>query len=55
MPELKPVYEQSTGQLCVLHARVSALCGHALPPLRGWVSVRERRCEPVPHDLVHAV
>ena len=36
-----------------MHARVSALCGHALPPKRGCVSVRTRLCEPVPHDLVH--
>jgi hypothetical protein len=28
----KPLTTQSTGQLCVLHVRVSALCGHALPP-----------------------
>ena len=46
---------QSCGQLCVLHWRVSALCGHASPPKRGWRLMRVRRCEPPPHDLVHVV
>ena len=53
--DAKPVYVQSTGQLCVLQVRVSVLCGHALPPLRGCVIERERFCEPPPHDLVHVV
>ena len=26
-----------------------------MPPKRGSVWLRERRCEPAPHDLVHAV
>ena len=38
----KPVYVQSTGQLCVLQVRVSALCGHATPPKRGCVIERVR-------------
>ena len=34
-------------------ARVSAECGHALPPKLGCTVARLRFCEPVPHDLVH--
>ena len=32
---------QSAAQACVLHARVSAECGHAAPPHNGGVNVRE--------------
>lgn len=46
---------QSTAQQCVLHARVSALCGHALPPKRGAVMARVRRWTPPLHDAEHAV
>ena len=45
----------SVGQECLLHARVSAECGHALPPKRGSTVRRVRLCEPEPHDLVHVV
>ena len=44
---------QCTGHGPWLHACVSAVCGHALPPLRGAVCVRVRCCEPAPHDVVH--
>ena len=44
---------QSAGHACVLQARVSAECGHAVPPFEGSTVARLRRCEPVPHDLVH--
>ena len=33
-------------------ARVSAECGHALPPNVGATVARLRFCEPAPHDLV---
>ena len=46
---------QLRGQACLLHWRVSAECGQASPPLRGWISVRSRDWNPVPHDLVHEV
>jgi len=36
-----------------LQARVSAECGHALPPSLGSSLARVRFCEPPPHDLVH--
>ena len=48
-------YEQSTGQQCVLHARVSSLWGHAWPPKLGATVPRVRVCEPPPHDLVHVL
>ena len=48
-------YEQSIGHAGRLHARVSALCGHAEPPNRAVPIVRERFCEPPAHDFVHAV
>jgi hypothetical protein len=35
-----------------LQVRVSAECGHALPPNVGATVARLRCCEPVPHDLV---
>jgi len=38
-----------------LQACVSALCGQAAPPLRGCTTMRERRCEPRPHDFVHVL
>ena len=44
--------KQSTGHVWVLQSRVSAECGHALPPSVGAVVERLRFCEPVPHDLV---
>ena len=44
---------QSVGQLAALQARVSAECGHAVPPHAGATFWRVRFCEPVPHDLVH--
>jgi hypothetical protein len=46
---------QSTGHAWALHARVSAECGHALPPYMGSVVERLRFCEPPPHDLVQEV
>jgi hypothetical protein len=39
----------------VLQLRVSALCGHALPPKVGSVVARERLWLPLPHDLVHVL
>ena len=44
---------QSVAHACTLQARVSAECGHALPPEVGSVCSRLRFCEPVPQDLVH--
>jgi hypothetical protein len=38
-----------------LQACVWAVCGQAAPPKRGCTFVRERRCEPAPHDLVHVL
>jgi len=52
---LKAVVAQCTGHAPWLQTCVSALCGQAAPPLRGCTMVRERRCEPLPHDLVHVV
>jgi len=46
---------QCEGHGPLLQDFVSAVCGHAAPPFLGWVRVRERRCEPPPHDLVHAL
>jgi hypothetical protein len=46
---------QSTGQLWALQLRVSCVCLHATPPLRGCTHVRERICVPVPHERVHVV
>ena len=43
---------QSVAHACWLQARVSALCGHFLPPSIGGTRTRLLRCEPVPHDLV---
>ena len=44
---------QSAAHGCALQPRVSAACGHALPPFCGAVVERLRVCEPPPHDLVH--
>ena len=44
---------QSAAHTWVLHARVSAECGHAAPPLEGSTVARLRLCEPVPHDFEH--
>ena len=52
---LQPLVTQFVGQASVLQARVSALCGQALPPKRGSVVERERLWLPVPHDLVQVV
>ena len=52
---LKALTVQWIGHAPWSQARVSALCGQAAPPLVGCVSVRERRCEPAPHDVVHVV
>jgi hypothetical protein len=53
---LKAVTSQSVGQACVLHASVSSKCGHASPPFCTAVeTLRERDCEPVPHEAVHVV
>ena len=41
------------GTPSVLHACVSAECGHAAPPAQASVCARLRGCEPPPHDLVH--
>jgi hypothetical protein len=43
---------QSVEHPNALHARVSAACGHTLPPLLGAALVRLRSWEPEPHDLV---
>jgi hypothetical protein len=46
---------QCTGHGPWLHACVSAVCGHAAPPLAGGVEKeRLRDFEPGPHDFVHA-
>jgi hypothetical protein len=53
---LKPLCSQLTAHACVLHERVSSKCGHAWPPFCTAVeTLRERDCEPVPHDAVHVV
>jgi hypothetical protein len=52
-PEPQEPTPQLIGHAKVLHDCVSASCGHALPPNTGCTCVRERDCEPVPHDLVH--
>ena len=44
---------QFSGHAWLLHACVSAECGHTLPPNVGAVVERLRFCEPPPHDLVH--
>ena len=44
---------QSVEHVGALQPRVSAECGHALPPFWGSVVERLRFCEPPPHDLVH--
>jgi hypothetical protein len=41
---------QSVGHVCGLQARASLSCGHPLPPFSGCVVLRERRCQPEPHD-----
>ena len=38
-----------------MQARVSELCGQAVPPATGCETERVRDCEPVPHVLVHVV
>jgi hypothetical protein len=43
---------QSTAHGAALQARVSAECGHALPPNVGSTLTRLRFCEPTPHDFV---
>jgi hypothetical protein len=50
----KPATEQSVAQAAALQARVSAECGHALPPNVGSTVARLRCCEPTPHDLVQS-
>jgi len=53
---LKVLATQSTSQVCMLHERVSSKCGHASPPADTAVTMlRERDCEPVPHEAVHVV
>ena len=42
---------QSTAHGAALQVRVSAECGHALPPNVGSTVARLRFCEPTPHDL----
>ena len=46
---------QSTVQQWVLHASVSALCGHASPPCFGATTVRHLNRVPPAQCLVHAV
>ena len=46
-------YLQSMGQLCVLQLRVSAECGHALPPWSGSTIVRWRDWNPPSQEFVH--
>jgi hypothetical protein len=50
---VQPPKTQSVAHACVLQLRVSALCGHALPPEVGSVLTRERLWLPPPHDTVH--
>jgi hypothetical protein len=40
---LKLPLTQSTEHACALHARVSALCGQAVPPFNGSLMTRLRR------------
>jgi hypothetical protein len=47
--------EQSVAHACTLHACVSALCGHALPPDDGAVTLRDRVMLPAPHVVVHVL
>ena len=42
------------GHAALLHACVSAECGHALPPCCGGVTLRLRCWLPPPHCLLHA-
>ena len=51
----KALVAQWIGHGPLPHARVSAPCGQAMPPLVGCTVWRERLCEPLPHDLVHDV
>jgi hypothetical protein len=47
---------QCTAHGPALHARVSSMCAHAAPAKRAArATLRERDCEPVPHDSVHVV
>jgi hypothetical protein len=46
---------QSTAHACKLQVRTSLSCGHAAPPNKGEVLVRERLWYPEPHDLVHVL
>ena len=40
----------------MLHVRVSCKYGHAYPPATtAVVTLRDRDCAPLPHDLVHVV
>ena len=52
---IKSPTTQSTPHVNLLQGRVSAECGHALPPFEDSVSSRSRCCEPVPHDSVHVL
>lgn len=52
---LKALMSQSDGHGCELHALVSDCCGHTAPPCALAVSTaRERACDPVPQDALHA-
>lgn len=47
---------QLIAQSCSLHARVSSRYGHWYPPWRASeATLRERDCEPAPHDFEHVV
>ena len=50
---LKAEVAQWTGHGPSVHACVSAVCAHALPPLSGAVLVRVRDWKPAPHDVEH--
>jgi hypothetical protein len=49
---LKRATTQFTAHGAALQVRVSAECGHALPPNVGATVARLRCCEPTPHDFV---
>lgn len=53
---LKPLVRQCTGQAPWLHACVSAVCGHAVPPQLGCVTCgRDRDRDPAPHEVEHVL
>jgi len=52
---LKALVMQCTGHGPWLQTWVSAVCGQAAPPFNGCTTRRERRCEPLPHDLVQVL